>query len=480
MATHEQSAGGSTTLIIFGATGDLTQRKLLPALFDLHEKQLLPASFRIVGFSRRAFSHDEFRSFAEETLRVKRPDGAPKFRPFLDRIFYQQGNFDDARSYEGLAEGLIASNPEELRQSSNKMFYLAVPPVYYETILRNLAYSGLTIPWNATGWTRVLIEKPFGNNSETAERLDKLLGLLFKEEQIFRIDHYLAKETIQNILTFRFSNALFEPIWDHRYIDRVHIQLFEAEGVETRGAFYDGVGALRDVGQNHLLQMLSLIAMEHPGELTAENVRRKRVEVLEALRLFDAENIATHAVRGQYTGYQQEKNVAPGSSTETYFRITAHCDTKRWRSVPFILESGKKMQKTKTEISLYFKKTESCLCPPEAEQHHENVLTFRIQPEEGISLLFWAKKPGFQFHLEPKKLFFAYHGEGNDVLLPDAYERVLFDCIRGDQLLFTSTQEVGAAWRFIMSILGTWGVTALEPYASGKEGSRGTMILSPK
>ncbi len=478
MATQGQSAGSATTLIIFGATGDLTQRKLLPALFDLHVKQLLPAGFRIVAFSRRALSHDAFRLFAEEALRARRSEGADHFRSFLDRIFYQQGNFDDAKSYEALAEALIAINPAELEHASNKMFYLAVPPVYYETILRNLAYSGLTIPWNATGWTRVLIEKPFGNNSETAERLDKLLGLLFKEEQIFRIDHYLAKETIQNILTFRFSNALFEPIWDHRYIDRVHIQLFEAEGVGTRGAFYDGVGALRDVGQNHLLQMLSLIAMEHPGALTAENVRKKRVEVLEALRFFTTESAEKNAVRGQYIGYQKEKNVDPESSTETYFRVMAHCDTKRWRSVPFILESGKKMHETKTEISLFFKKTESCLCPPEAEQHHENVLTFRIQPEEGISLLFWAKKPGFQFHLEPKKLFFAYQGGQDNVLLPDAYERVLFDCIRGDQLLFTSTEEVSAAWRFTMSILDAWENTPLEPYTSGKEGSRGTIILS--
>lgn len=457
------------TLVIFGATGDLTQRKLIPALLDLKMKGLLPDHFRIVAFSRRPWGDDAFRAFLREAI-ARHCHGHPQENVdvFLALITYVQGTFDATASYEKLATVLATHH-------AHTLFYLATPPQFYETILQRLADSGLTKKRDDR-WTRVLVEKPFGRDLATAEKLDQLLGSLFSEEQVFRIDHYLAKETVQNILLFRFSNALFEPIWNHRYIDRVAIRLHEATGVTGRGEFYDITGSLRDVGQNHLLQMLALIAMEHPGELTAPSVRHERERALRALRPIDPSHFNNFVQRGQYEGYTSEDEVARDSQTETFFRIVTYVDNKRWRSVPFILESGTKLKETKTEISLFFKKAESCLCPPEKEQHHEDVLTFRIQPQEGISLLFWAKQPGFDFHLEPKKLAFAYH-EGEEVKrLPDAYERVLYDCIRGDQLLFASTGEVEAEWRFITPIIDAWQSLSLSPYQKGSDGPTSSIV----
>ena len=455
-----------TIFVIFGATGDLSERKLLPALFDLYQKQMLPQRFRVVGFSRRDLRKEEFAAFVEGAI-ARRGHGHHKKlgAPFLSHVSYVSGTFQDAGAYERLAEHLIAID-DEIGQCTNKLFHLAVPPEFYEIIFRNLADSGLTIPCsNEEGWTRVLVEKPFGKNLESAQKLDALLGLLFKEEQIFRIDHYLAKETLQNILLFRFSNELFEPLWDNTHIEKVEITLWEKLGTKGRGAFYDGVGALRDVGQNHILQMLSLIAMEHPGALDAAAIRRSRAKVLGALKLS-----SESAVRAQYRGYRKEKDVAPDSVTETYFKIKANVENDRWRGVPYVLESGKKMKEAKTEISIYFKKTAACLCPPEEEKHHQNVLTFRIQPNEGISVVFWAKRPGFDFALDAKELSFSYKDSPDAQKLPDAYERVLYDCIRGDQTLFTSTEEVKAAWKFITPILEAWkeNKSPLQEYKPGQ------------
>ena len=460
-----------TILVIFGVTGDLSERKLIPALFDLYVNKCLPDAFRIVGFARRGKSDDEFRTFAEGVI-AKRGHRRKKatVKNFLNKLVYQQGVFEDAETYERLAERLIAME-QEFGRCSNKLFYLAVPPVSYETILQNLADSGLSIPCsNNEGWTRILVEKPFGKDLATAQKLDRMLGLLFKEDQIFRIDHYLAKETLQNILTFRFSNKLFEPIWNNKHIEMVEIKLWEEGGIEGRGDFYEDIGALRDVGQNHLLQMLAFVAMENPGSLAAGPIRHERVKVLRALKPISPAGIARHTLRGQYKGYQKEEGVTAYSQVETYFRIESEIDNGRWRGVPFVLESGKKMRETKTEISVYFKESASCLCPPEIAQHHQNVLTFRVQPDEGISIIFWAKKPGFKTQLEQKRLSFSYKDSPDIVKIPDAYERVLYDCIRGDQILFTSTEEVTAAWQFITPLLEYWGGTELHEYEQGSEG----------
>lgn len=452
-----------TVLVIFGATGDLSRRKLIPALFDLYSKGFLPASFKIVGFSRRAFSHDEFREFALLAIsEAKKRYNKKQAAAFLKHLRYQPGFFDNALHYQNLTETLIALD-NDFGLCSNKLFYLATPPVLYETIFQNLAHSGLTIPCGgAKGWTRVLVEKPFGKDTQTALELDRLLGLLFKEEQIFRIDHYLAKETVQNILAFRFSNALFEPVWNSRHIEKVEIRLLEKQGIGGRGEYYDATGALRDVGQNHILQMLALIAMENPHSLSPSALQQKRAEALQSLRpIANAQDVARYVKRGQYKGYVKEKGVAPRSKTETYFHITAYVDNERWKGTPFFLESGKGMAESKAEIVVYFKRPDFCLCPPEKESPHPNILTFRIQPDENISLRLWSKKPGFEFELKPRQFLFSYRESVNERKLPDAYERILFDCIRGDQTLFAGTSEVLTAWKFISPITENWGATPL-------------------
>src|SRR3989344_123664 len=464
-----------TIIVIFGATGDLSQKKLLPALFRLFCAGYLPAALRIVGFSRRDLGDEGYRTFAREALAVTAGERKTELEHFLNRLTYIAGDFMLPASYQKLSDGLIVVEGE-MGQCANNFFYVAVPPVSCEPIFKELADSGLTIPCSdELGWTRVLVEKPFGNNNETAAALDRTLGLLFKEEQIFRIDHYLAKEALQDILMFRFSNLIFEPLWNKNYIDRVEIKLFESHGIAERGVFYDGLGALRDVGQNHLLQMLALVAMENPGGLDAAAVREARAKVLQALRPITASSDALErTVRGQYAGYQDEAGVAAGSQTETYFRIQAFVDNERWHDVPFYLESGKMLERALAEVVITFKGTESFFCRSKENHHHANILTFRIQPDEGISVLFWAKQRGFTSQLEPKKLAFSYREEGGgSTRIPDAYERVLYDGIAGDQILFTSTDEVMAAWKFITPIIEHWKETPLHQYEKGSTGPRG-------
>lgn len=456
-----------TIFVIFGATGDLSRRKLLPALFDLSRKNMLPDPFYVVGFARTTRTDEEFRAYVRQSLTeaYKGEDITAACDSFLRNAFYQQGEFEDVSSYERLAEVFVHRVTQNSSICPNALFYLAVPPVFYKVILQNLADSGLTIPCGGDkGWTRLLVEKPFGNDLITSEELERMLSLLFKDEQIFRIDHYLAKETVQNILAFRFSNILFEPLWSREYIERVEISLWETIGIEGRSSFYDGLGALRDVGQNHMLQMLALVVMDDPKEMDARLIRKSRAAALSALRPLDSKNTNERVKRGQYRGYLDEKGVDAGSTTETYFWLAACVDTDRWRDVPFILESGKKMAEKKTEIQIYFKHTERCLCPPGAPHHHQNTLTFRIQPDESISVVFWAKKPGFATELEPKRLSFSYKESFEKERLPDAYERVLYDCIRGDQTLFASTEEVQAAWKFTMSVLENWDSVELKKY----------------
>lgn len=462
------------TIVIFGATGDLFQRKLAGAFFDLHLKGLLPEGTELIGFSRKAYSHDGFRGLLSEWALGKRRGGEEeKIESFGARAFYHQGDLGDATSYESL--GRFLEERDRVRGvCSDKLFYLAVPPVLYETVFVRLAKSGLAIPCAPNlpdaeqAWTRVLVEKPFGNNQKEAARLDYLLGKLFEEEQIFRIDHYLAKEAVQNIISFRFSNGLFEPLWSRKHIERVEIRMYEKDGVSARGSFYDGVGALRDVGQNHLLQMLALVAMEHPGKLEADSIRFARRRVLGRV-VGTSRTLAQWVARGQYDGYRTESGVRSDSTTETYFRIQTFVTNSRWRGVPFILESGKAMGENTVSISVFFKPA-LCLCPEKHTAPHQNALSFSISPQEEISLLFWAKKPGFEFALEPKHLSFSFSAGMLAHRIPNAYERVLYDCIRGDQTLFASTEEVRAEWRFITPILGKWGTLPLHTYAKGSAG----------
>ena len=456
-----------TIFIILGVTGDLAQSKLLPALLSLYVKKQLPNTFSIVGFSRRHLSREDFRAFVRETMDVEPGQyHEEEIKHFLDHVVYHEGNFEREESYTALAARL-KSIDDTFHQCSNKIFHLAVPPHFYETILDHLANSGLTIPCGGDqGWTRVLVEKPFGSDIGTAKKLDKKLGDLFTEEQIFRIDHYLAKEALQNIITFRFANALFEPLWNAAYIDKVHIKLLEKEGIEGRGEFYDSIGALKDVGQNHILQILAIIAMKRPKSFTATDIRKERAQVLRALKGMSTKDVLKFGCRGQYDGYIGERGVSAVSQTETYFRLETYIADSRWKDVPFYLESGKCLAETKSEIDIYFKNTHAADFGNVATLRR-NVLTFRIQPDEGIKIRFLVKTPGFSMEAVPKVLKFKYADSPSIAILPDAYERVLYDAIVGDQTLFTSTDEVMAAWKFITPISAALSSLPLTLYKKG-------------
>jgi glucose-6-phosphate 1-dehydrogenase len=448
---------GPTIFVIFGVTGDLSQKKLIPALFSLFKNGLLPKQFKIVGFSRRNWSDNDLKDFITSIMLDK--GNHTLFKDFLSHIEYSEGTFDDPEAYQKLKAHLEKID-DQFGICTNKLLYLAVSPNFYEVIFNELANSGLSIPCGGDlGWTRVLVEKPFGRDTETAAKLEKQLCKIFKEEQIFRIDHYLAKETVQNILAFRFANAMFEPLWNSKSIERVEIKLFEKNGLENRGDFYDGVGALRDVGQNHILQMLALVAMDRPKDFSASHIRKERASILKKLSL--GKNSTKGMIRGQYQGFTEEKGVSKNSITETYFKMPVFVATSRWKNVPFILESGKALENSKTEISVYFKKL------PGTEQ---NVLKFRIQPNEGIDMKVWLKEPGFANEYAPTTLSFSYSQDELVQELPDAYERVLFDCVRGDQTLFASTDEVSCSWKFITPILDMWQKLPLMLYSKGSHG----------
>lgn len=451
-----------TIFIIMGITGDLAGRKLLPSLLSLYVKKQLPSKFAIVGFSRRLFTREEFRSFIRSHMNIKVGNyKEEEIKHFIDHMYYEQGNFDSSSSYAHLAERL-KNLDDGFGYCSNKLFHLSTPPSLYESIFEYLHKSGLTIPCRGKeGWTRILVEKPFGNDIETAKKLDKKLGELFEENQIFRIDHYLAKEALQNILSFRLNNSLFEPLWNHNYIDKIHIKLFEKIGVGSRGSTYDAIGALKDVGQNHVLQMLALIAMDLPKDLDADSIRKERAKTLNHILPLNSKNISSHVARGQYEGYKNENGVKEHTQTETYFRVESYINTPRWKNTPFYLESGKEMSESKTEINIYFKNGK--------DEERQNILTFRIQPDELIKIRFWVKTPGFTMNVEPKTLKFKYTEFQSHSVLPDAYERVIYDAIIGDQTLFTSTDEVIYAWKYITSIISSWNSLPLTIYKKGSQ-----------
>jgi len=341
------------------------------------------------------------------------------------------------------------------------LFYLAVAPEFFVDIASGISNAKLIEKGNSIG--RIVFEKPFGVSFESAKKINQKLSDYFEENQIFRIDHYLAKETLQNILTFRFANAMFEPIWNGDSIERVDVELLESFDIKKRGSFYDGIGALRDVGQNHILQMLAIIAMEDPGHIDPASIRAARANVLESTEL--AGSIETSVVRGQYEGYQSMEGVAPDSKTETFFNAKLKITTPRWKGTEFYIRSGKALNETCSRITITFKERVSCMCPENDTRSHKNTVTFMIQPNEGISVQFWAKRPGFAYTLEEKDLSFMY--PVSDQRLPDAYERVLYDALRGDQTLFISTEEVIVQWNLIMPILEQWSVLPMHTYTKG-------------
>jgi glucose-6-phosphate 1-dehydrogenase len=439
------------SIVIFGATGDLAKKKLLPALLDLSCAGLLPDDVRFVGMARQEMSDEEFRALVREAIDARAHEHpAEQVREYLARVTYVSGDFTEERTYHHLVE-YLAQLDRTRGVCTNKLLYLSVSPALYETIFEHAAASGLERTCAAENWVRIAVEKPFGRDSRTARALDEKLASLFSEEQIFRIDHYLAKEALQNILTFRFSNVLFEPVWSSPYIDRIEIDFHESFGVGSRGAFYEDIGALRDVGQNHVLQMLALVALENPGSYSAEAIRRAREEVLSYVRLAEG----SEPEKGQYRSYREEYAVAEDSTTETYFKLQLAIDTERWRGVPFILSGGKMLGEDRIEIRVFCKESATCVCHNEEELGtRQNVVRFTMVPTEEIGVTLWAKQRGFSMDIEEQQVTIAY--EKSTGRTRDAYEKILLDVIRGDQTLFTTSREVAAAWDLITPISEGW------------------------
>lgn len=442
-----------TILVIFGATGDLMRKKLAPALFHLQKKGKLPEHFKIVAFSRRDFDDHAYREYLAEILQKHHDLKPGDISPYLELYVYVKGDFTDKGSYRRIYEKL-----KEIDAGwgvcSNKLFYLAVAPEMYRTIFNELASSGLTEPCSPEeGWSRIIVEKPFGRDFTTAQKLDELLGKLFREVQIYRIDHYLAKEMLQNILAFRFSNNLFEKNWSNETIEKIDIRIWEKLGVEERGAFYDSIGALRDVGQNHLLQMLALVTMELPIDVSAPAVRTERAQILSRIKIPSLPEIKKTSVRAQYIGYRAIKGVAPDSDTETYFRMIAYLASRRWRGVPIAMESGKRLGESRKEIVVTFKHPTPCLC---LGAHRQNKVVFALEPEERITIHFWSKKPGLDLTMEERTFDFLLRSGEKRSQYVEEYEKLLLDCIIGDQALFISTEEVKAMWKFIDPIIRAW------------------------
>ena len=442
-------------LVIFGASGDLTRRKLLPAIYNLAEAGHLPERFAIVGVARPRIHFDAYRGQMRE--RVANAEGEPldldKWRRIEERLQYVSGEFHDERLYEGLAATL-----QELgsRHSipPNYLFYLAVPPDLFATVADRLAASGLAKEHD--GWRRVIVEKPFGYDLESARSLNARLIAGFRESQIYRIDHYLGKETVQNILAFRFANGIFEPIWNRRYVDHVQMTVAENEGIGSRGAYYDKAGALRDIVQNHMFQLLTLVAMEPPISFGSEAVRDEKVKVLHAVPPLADDAVAHNVVRGQYEGYRREPNVDPESRTETFVGMRLQVDNWRWAGVPFYLRTGKKLARRDTHVAVHFKRAPFMLFRDTlVECLNPNVLELRIQPDEGISLSFDAKVPGPLERLETVTMDFSYAKHFRQEA-STGYETLLFDAMTGDQTLFHRMDMVEAGWEVIAPILRRW------------------------
>ena len=465
-------------VVIFGASGDLTRRKLLPALYQLARGQRLPARYAVVGVARTAMTDDEFRRQFHASLKefagVAKPDDVSS--ALAENLSYVSGELDDPALYQRIQAKLKAVGAPD-----GVLFYLAIPPGVYATVIERLGAAGMTKAASPDAWRRVIVEKPFGTDLASARELNRLLHVHLDESQIFRIDHYLGKETVQNLLVFRFANGMFEPVWNRRYIDHVQITAAETVGVERRASYYEGAGALRDMVQNHLMQVLALVAMEPPIAFSAENVRDRKYDVLMAAQPLDLHAV----VRAQYgpgwvsgadvPGYRQEQDVAPASTTETYVALRLFVDSWRWAGVPFYVRTGKRLPKRTTEIAIQFRKPPLHIFRRVSPTNiASNLLIVNIQPDEGISVRFEAKLPGSRMQLAPVMMNFRY-GSAFGTPVPEAYETLLLDAMLGDATLFARHDFVEASWGLITPVHEAWnasGATAIPLYEAGEWGPR--------
>ena len=474
--------GDSCILVIFGASGDLTRRKLIPALWDLACAGCMHPHFDVLGTGRTRMTSEEFRAQMREAVAgasVKRDFNEDRWKAFEKCLSYLAGDPGDLTFHRQLGVKLEAMRAGGA--SGNRLFYLSVPATAAGSVIQNLSTAGLNL--NQNGWSRIVLEKPFGRDLKSAHELNQTLLEGFDERNIYRIDHYLGKETVQNILVFRFGNSILEPLWNRNYVDYVEITAAEAVGVENRAAFYEETGALRDMVANHLLQLLALTAMEPPVAFDADSVREQKVQLFRSIRPMSVAEVARRTVRGQYgpgqidghplPGYRQEPGIAPKSLTETYVALEFHVDNWRWAGVPFFVRTGKRLPRPVTEVRIHFKRTPQALFASMPDEAIEpNVITLGIQPDEGITMQFGAKKPGTHMRMVPVQADFSYR-RAFGAAIPRAYETLLLDAMRGDPTLFTRRDEVEAEWRIITPIEDAWArlpAPAFPNYAAGTDG----------
>jgi glucose-6-phosphate 1-dehydrogenase len=470
------------TVVIFGASGDLTKRKLMPALYSLSRDRLLPPNIAVVGVARRDIGDQEFRKQMREgcdKYARRRPVDAQLWQSFVEGIFYVNGEFHDPEAYRRLKAKL-----DEIDRArgipGNRVFYLSTPPTSFPPILEQLGAAGLINREGERPFTRIIVEKPFGTDLDSARKLNHEVQNVANENQIYRIDHYLGKETVQNLLVFRFANGIFEPIWNQKYVDHVQVTGAESLGIEGRGGYFEQAGILRDMVQNHLFQIVNLVAMEPPVAWTADEIRDEKLKVLKALRPIPDGHFDEYVVRGQYMagsisgkslrGYKEEPGVAPTSITETYVGLRFFIDNWRWAGVPFYLRSAKAMPKKVTEVALHFKAAPLSLFA--GQRVEPNVLAIRIQPDEGISLKFGSKVPGPSNEIHPVTMEFRY-GTSFGAEPPEAYERLILDCMLGDATLFTRGDEVEASWRWVSRIHQAWAAQAAKQIPTYEAGTWG-------
>jgi glucose-6-phosphate 1-dehydrogenase len=464
-------------VVIFGGAGDLSHRKLLPALYNLFVDGELPEKLAIVGFSIEDLDDDKYRAFARDGVEKysrRKPDDE-HWSGLAQRLHFVRGSFTESGDYERLKQRLSELDAE-VGAGGNRIFYFAIPPGFIEKCSEGLSAAGM-VASDGGGFTRVVIEKPIGHDLASANDINERVARHFREDQIFRIDHYLGKETVENLMVLRFANAIFEPLWNSRFIDHVQITVAESEGVGSRAGYYEHAGALRDMVQSHLLQVLCMIAMEPPRTTSADSVRDAKLDVLRTLRPFSPEDVERWVVRGQYTeglvegkpvpGYRQEEGVAAESTVETFVALRCWVENWRWAGVPFYLRTGKRLPKRASEIAIYFTSVPRILYNVRPQPLAPNMLTIRIQPDEGLSLHIISKDPGLQVRLHPVKVDFHYASS-----TPEAYETLLRDIILGDQTLFMRRDNIEAAWQFVQPILDVWEDAPVEPfmYAAGTWG----------